>query len=68
MRSICWKLRSVHANEGFLVSCGHHLLDRDSGGGLVVTDEFLRFISHVQRLPHAAPEACVVERIPDMLL
>ena len=27
----------------FWLSCGHHLLDRDVGGGLVVTDEFLAF-------------------------
>ena len=26
----------------FWLSCGHHLLDRDAGGGLVVTDEFLK--------------------------
>jgi Family of unknown function (DUF6352) len=26
----------------FWISCGHHLLDRDVGGGLVVTDEFLK--------------------------
>ncbi|MEX0751504.1 MAG: DUF6352 family protein [Xanthobacteraceae bacterium] len=28
--------------KDFWLSCGHHLLDRDSGGGLVVTDEFLK--------------------------
>ena len=26
----------------FWISCGHHLVDRDAGGGLVVTDEFLK--------------------------
>ena len=26
----------------FWLSCGHHLLDRDEGGGLVVTDAFLK--------------------------
>lgn len=26
----------------FWLSCGHHLLDRSEGGGLVVTDEFLK--------------------------
>jgi hypothetical protein len=26
----------------FWLSCGHHLLDRDEGGGLVATDEFLK--------------------------
>ncbi len=28
--------------KDFWLSCGHHLLDRDDGGGLVVTDEFLK--------------------------
>ena len=28
--------------KDFWLSCGHHLLDRDEGGGLVVTDEFLK--------------------------
>lgn len=28
--------------KDFWLSCGHHLLDRDAGGGLVVTDEFLK--------------------------
>ena len=26
----------------FWISCGHHLLDRNDSGGLVVTDEFLK--------------------------
>src|SRR5712692_61458 len=45
----------------FWLSCGHHLLDRDAGGGLVVTDEFLK--AYLAR-PELAPpsEACVVER------
>ena len=30
------------AMKDFWLSCGHHLLDRDAGGGLVVTDEFLK--------------------------
>ena len=30
------------ANKDFWLSCGHHLLDRDAGGGLVTTDEFLK--------------------------
>jgi hypothetical protein len=29
-------------NKDFWLSCGHHLLDRDAGGGLVATDEFLK--------------------------
>src|SRR6476646_4304966 len=47
--------------KDFWLSCGHHLLDRDAGGGLVVTDEFLRL--YLAR-PELAPpsDACVVER------
>jgi len=45
----------------FWLSCGHHLLDRDSGGGLVVTDEFLKaYFARPELAP--PPEACVVER------
>ncbi len=45
----------------FWLSCGHHLLDRDEGGGLVVTDEFLK--AYLAR-PELNPpdDACVVER------
>jgi hypothetical protein len=45
----------------FWLSCGHHLLDRDEGGGLVVTGEFLK--AYLAR-PELAPpdDACVVER------
>src|SRR5437764_6412119 len=45
----------------FWLSCGHHLLDRDAGGGLVVTDEFLKVYIARPELT-APPEACVVER------
>lgn len=47
--------------KDFWLSCGHHLLDRDTGGGLVVTDEFLK--AYLAR-PELAPplEACVVEK------
>jgi hypothetical protein len=45
----------------FWVSCGHHLLDRDAGGGLVVTDEFLKaYLARPELAP--PPEACVAER------
>src|SRR5436190_13908028 len=45
----------------FWVSCGHHLLDRDAGGGLVVTDEFLKvYLARPEVTP--PPEACVVEK------
>jgi hypothetical protein len=43
------------------MSCGHHLLDRDAGGGLLVTDEFLK--AYLAR-PEVAPptDACAAER------
>jgi hypothetical protein len=45
----------------FWLSCGHHLLDRDAGGGLLVTDEFLKaYLARPELRPPA--EACVVER------
>ena len=45
----------------FWLSCGHHLLDRDAGGGLLVTDQFLK--AYLAR-PEIAPpaEACAAER------
>jgi hypothetical protein len=45
----------------FWLSCGHHLLDRDEGGGLVVTDDFLKvYLARPELVP--PPEACAVER------
>ena len=45
----------------FWISCGHHLLDRDEGGGLLVTDEFLKvYLARPELVP--PPEACAVER------
>jgi hypothetical protein len=45
----------------FWLSCGHHLLDRDDGGGLLVTDEFLKvYLARPELAP--PPEACTVER------
>jgi len=47
--------------KDFWLSCGHHLLDRDAGGGLVVTDEFLKaYLARPELTP--PPEACVVEK------
>jgi hypothetical protein len=47
--------------KDFWLSCGHHLLDRDRGGGLVVTDDFLKaYLARRELTP--PPEACVVER------
>lgn len=46
----------------FWLSCGHHLLDRDDGGGLRLTDEFLKaYLARPELKP--PPEACVVERM-----
>jgi hypothetical protein len=45
----------------FWISSGHHLLDRDQGGGLSVTDEFLKlYLARPELLP--PPGACAVER------
>ena len=45
----------------FWLSSGHHLLDRGEGGGLVVTDEFLKvYFARPELVP--PPEACVVEK------
>jgi hypothetical protein len=47
--------------KDFWLSCGHHLLDRDAGGGLVVTDEFLKaYVARPELSP--PPDACAVER------
>jgi len=46
--------------KDFWLSCGHHLLDRDAGGGLVVTDEFLKaYLARPELAP--PPEACATE-------
>src|SRR5437899_9478184 len=45
----------------FWLSCGHHLTDRDAGGGLLVTDEFLKvYLARPELRP--PPEACAAER------
>jgi hypothetical protein len=45
----------------FWISSGHHLLDRDGGNGLLVTDEFLKaYLARPELIP--PPEACAVER------
>ena len=49
------------ANKDFWLSCGHHLLDRDAGGGLVATDEFIKvYLARPELVP--PPEACIAER------
>jgi Family of unknown function (DUF6352) len=52
----------VSKTRDFWLSCGHHLLDRDDGGGLLVTDEFLKaYLARPEITPPA--EACVAERV-----
>jgi hypothetical protein len=47
--------------KDFWLSCGHHLLDREQGGGLLATDEFLKaYLARPELAP--PPDACVVER------
>jgi hypothetical protein len=47
--------------KDFWLSCGHHLLDRDEGGGLLVTDDFLKvYLARPELAP--PPDACAVER------
>jgi hypothetical protein len=45
----------VPGMKDFWLSCGHHLLDRDAGGGLVVTDEFLKaYLARPELTPRPA--------------
>lgn len=45
----------------FWLSCGHHLLDRNEHGDLVVTDEFLMaYLARPEMTP--PPDACMAER------
>jgi hypothetical protein len=45
----------------FWLSCGHHLLDRDADGRLLVTDEFLKaYLARPEIAP--PPDACPAER------
>ncbi len=45
----------------FWIACGHHLLDRNDSGGLVVTDEFLKaYFVRPELMP--PDDACDVER------
>ena len=47
--------------KDFWLACGHHLLDRDEGGGLLLTDEFLKvYLARPELAP--PPEACAVEK------
>ncbi|MGZ3351996.1 MAG: DUF6352 family protein, partial [Xanthobacteraceae bacterium] len=55
-------------SHDFWLASGHHLLDRDAAGRLVVTDEFLKvYLARPELLP--PPEACSAERkLHDALL
>jgi Family of unknown function (DUF6352) len=45
----------------FWLSCGHHLTDRDGGGRLLITDDFLKaYLARPELIP--PPEACGAER------
>ena len=47
--------------KDFWIACGHHLLDRDASGGLVVTDGFLKaYFARPELMP--PNDACAVER------
>jgi uncharacterized protein DUF6352 len=47
--------------KDFWLSCGHHLLDRNASGGLVVTDEFLKaYFARPELMP--PEDACAIER------
>ena len=49
------------ASRDFWLSCGHHLLDRDASGKLLLTDEFLKaYLARPELVP--PPEACPAER------
>src|SRR5262249_50380766 len=53
--------RGATCMTDFWLSCGHHLLDRDAGGGLLVTDEFLKaYLARPELAPPA--DACIAER------
>jgi len=47
--------------KDFWISCGHHLLDRNASGGLVVADEFLKaYFARPELMP--PEDACAIER------
>jgi Family of unknown function (DUF6352) len=58
----------VSASRDFWLACGHHLLDRDAAGNLLVTDEFLKaYLARPEIVPPL--EACFAERqLHDALL
>ena len=52
--------------KDFWISCGHHLLDRDADGRLVVTDAFLKaYLARPELLPPEKPTTTGHELIAD---
>lgn len=52
---------SAKQNPDFWLASGHHLLDHDTSGHLVLTDEFLKaYLARPEVMP--PDEACIVER------
>jgi Family of unknown function (DUF6352) len=58
----------VSGKRDFWLACGHHLLDRDAVGRLLVTDEFVKaYLARAELVP--PPDACPAERrLHDSLL
>jgi len=58
----------LDATRDFWITCGHHLLDRDAAGQLIVTGEFLKaYLARPELVP--PPDACPEERrLHDALL
>jgi hypothetical protein len=51
----------LSTSRDFWLSCGHHLLDRDAAGKLLVTDEFLKaYLARPELMP--PPDACAAEQ------
>ena len=51
----------MSAPRDFWLACGHHLLDRDESGRLLVTDDFLKaYLARPELVP--PPEACAAEQ------
>lgn len=51
----------MSASRDFWLSSGHHLLDRDAGGRLLATDEFLKaYLARPELMP--PKDACAAER------
>ena len=51
----------MSGKHDFWLTCGHHLLDRDAAGRLLVTEEFLKvYLARAELVP--PPEACPAER------